>query len=84
MEVCISVQSYNQFEEPEILQRKIFAKYIPTLPHSLHNLPAMTIEHLNSVFITGLAHKYPLYSQTKEDFAALVNTLVPEHVSSPG
>jgi type III polyketide synthase len=36
------------------------------------------------VFITGLAHKYPLYSQTKEDFAALVNTLVPEHVSSPG
>jgi hypothetical protein len=84
MEACISVQSYNQFEEPEILQRKIFSKCIPTLPHSLHNLPAMTIEHLNSVFITGLAHKYPLYSQTKEDFAALVNTLVPEHVSSPG
>jgi hypothetical protein len=84
MEACLSVQSYNQFEEPEILQRKIFSKYIPILPHSLHNLSTMTIEHLNSVFITGLAHKYPPYSQTKEDFAALVNTLVPEHVSSPG
>jgi hypothetical protein len=84
MDACIAVQSYNQSEEPEISQPKIFSKYIPTLPHSLDNLPAMTIEHVNSVFITGLAHKYPLFSQTKEDFAVLVNTLIPEHVSSPG
>lgn len=84
MDACISAQSYNQFEEPEISQRKIFLRYIPTLPHSLDNLPAMTIEQLNSVFITGLAHKYPPYPQTKEDFDALVNTLVPKHLSSPG
>ncbi|KAF1933239.1 thiolase-like protein [Didymella exigua CBS 183.55] len=38
----------------------------------------------NSVYITGLAHQYPEYSQTQEQFAELVTRLFPEHISSPG
>ena len=84
MKECISAQSYHPSEEPEIVAHKVLSKNIPTILQSLHYLLNMTVKQLNSVFITGLAHKYPQYSQTKEDFAALVNTLVPDHVSSPG
>lgn len=84
IEGYVSAQTYHHFEEPGILQQNILPKHIPTLLQSPHYLFIMTVEQPNSVFITGLAHKYPPYSQTREDFALLVNTLVPEHSSSPG
>ncbi|KAF2632933.1 thiolase-like protein [Macroventuria anomochaeta] len=43
----------------------------------------MTVSN-NSVYISGLAHEYPQYSQTQEQFADLVTRLVPEYITSPG
>nr|UPW35117.1 polyketide synthase 3 [Didymella macrostoma] len=44
----------------------------------------MTVLKTNSVYVTGLAHQYPDHSHTQDQFAKLVTTLVPEHISSPG
>lgn len=44
----------------------------------------MVLTNNNSVYITGLAHEYPAYSQTQEQFADLVTRLVPEYITSKG
>ncbi|KZM26501.1 transferase [Ascochyta rabiei] len=44
----------------------------------------MVVTRASSIYITGLAHEYPQYSQTQEQFADLITKLCPEYTTSPG
>ncbi|KAF9700697.1 hypothetical protein EKO04_001915 [Ascochyta lentis] len=44
----------------------------------------MVAAKTNSVYIAGLAHEYPEYSRTPEQFAELITRICPEYTTSPG
>ncbi|KAF1355789.1 thiolase-like protein [Lizonia empirigonia] len=44
----------------------------------------MVASSTNAIYIAGLAHAYPKYSQTQEQFADLITRLCPEYITSPG